>query len=168
MYVRTPWMALAALGGIVFAAGGAVMGSMNAGAFGLQRDADAVFPFLGLGVLMLATGWAASRQGWGSTFLGKAAAALVVLGAVFFLANPVLQFAILGTLSFGLGLVLFTVTLWRQRLMTGADRLLATLAAVGSLTWNTETLSAFLLVPVGLLLAVLSVRMRPAADRQDS
>jgi hypothetical protein len=162
MDLRGPSKAIAGLGGIVFATAGAVMGSMNAGWFDLERNANGVFPFLGLGALMITMGWARwgwARRPWASSLLGKTAAALLVLGAVFFLLNPVLQFAILGTLAFGIGLVLFAAMLWRQRPMATADRLMATLAAIASLTWNTETLSAFVLVAVGLLLAVLSLRM---------
>ncbi len=162
MDLRGPLKAGAVLGGIVFAAAGAMMGSMNAGWFGLERNANGLFPLLGAGVLMVATGWAGwgwARKLWGWRLLGKAAAALLVLGALFFLINPVLQFAIFGTLSFAIGLGLFAGMLWRQRLMTRTDRVMATLAAVASVTWNTETVSAFLLVAVGLLLAALSVRM---------
>lgn len=90
--------------------------------------------------------------------LGKAAAALLVLAPVLFVLNPVIQFAIFGTLALGIGLVLFAALLWRRRFMAKADRVLATVAAIASLTWNTETLSAFLLVVVGLLLAALSLR----------
>ncbi len=163
---RGTFKAGAVLGGIVFAAAGAVMGSMNAGWFGLERNANGLFPLLGAGVLLVATGWARwgwARKLWESGLLGRAAVALLALGAVFFLFNPVLQFAILGTLSFAIGLVLLAAMLWRHRLMTTPDRVMATLAAVASLTWNTETVSAFLLVAAGLLLAVLSVRINLVA-----
>jgi hypothetical protein len=159
---------LAVLGGVVFAVGGAAMGAMNAGWFGLTRDLNAVFPLLGASLLLVEWGWARwgwARKLWGSGLLGRTTAALLTVGALFFLLNPVLQFAILGTLSFGIGLVLFAALLWRQRLMATLDRVAATLAAVASLTWNTETLSAFLLVTVGLLLAVLSARMEPVDGR---
>lgn len=135
---------------------------MNAGWFGLERNANALFPWLGAGALLVATGWAGQgpgRKALASGLLGKAAAVFLVLGGLFFLLNPLLQFAIVGTLSFAIGLALFAGVLWRQRLMTRTDRVTATVAAVASLTWNTETTSAFLLVAVGLLLAVLSLRM---------
>ncbi len=153
--------AAAILGGIVFAGAGAVMGSMNAGWFGLERDANAVFPLLGVGVLLVVASWARrgwARTLWGSGVLGKAAAALLVLAPVLFVLNPVIQFAIFGTLALGIGLALFAALLWRRRFMAKADRVLATVAAIASLTWNTETLSAFLLVVVGLLLAALLLR----------
>jgi hypothetical protein len=42
------WRRLSALlGAVLFAAGGATMGSRNAGWFGLERDANALFPLLG-------------------------------------------------------------------------------------------------------------------------
>jgi hypothetical protein len=50
----------------------------------------------------------------------------------------------------------------RQRLFHPGDRLLIALSAIGSITWNTETLSAFLLVGVGLVWAILSVRLLQA------
>ena len=164
---------IGAAGGMLFAGAGAAMGSMNAGWFGLTRDANGLFPFLGAGVLLVAAGWAGSgwaRRLWRSGMLGRAAVALVTCGAVFFLLNPLLQFAIFGTLGFGIGLSLIAVVLWRHQMMTKVDRLLAGLAALASLTWNTETVSAFLLVAVGLLLVALSLRLdsgesahRPAA-----
>ena len=163
--MRSSLKAAAGVGGFVFAAAGAVMGSQNAGWFGLGRNANGLFPLLGVGALLIVLGWGGA--GWAlklrrSGALGKAAAALLVLGAVFFLLNPLLQFAIFGTVSFGLGLVVFATLLWRQRLMAQVDRIMATLAAVGSLTWNTETVSAFLLTGVGLLLAILSLRVSDA------
>ena len=160
------WTAVAVVGGLVYAAAGFVMGSMNAGWLGLQRDTNSMFPLLGLGVLAVVAGWShgLGREVWRSGGLGKAATVTAVLGGLFFLLNPILQFAIFGTLLFGIGLGLFTVTLWRQDWLTRVDHLVASFATVGSLIWNTETLSAFLLVGVGLLLAVLSVRMRSPAD----
>ena len=153
---------VAVIGALVFAAGGLRMGAMNAGWLGLFQESNSVFPILGLGVLMMAAGWSRvwGRRVWGSGALGRTAAVFVVLGGLFFLSNPFLQFAIFGTLFFGFGLGLFTVTLWRNGFMDRVDHLLLSFATVGSLTWNTETVSAFLLVGVGVLLAVLSLRMR--------
>lgn len=160
--------ATAVLGGLVFAGAGATMGSMNAGWFGLEPNANALFPLLGAGVLLLAVPWV--RAGWPRTLwelglLGKAAAVLLVLAPALLLLNPVLQFAIFGTLGLGIGLALLTATLWQQRVGTKADRVMATLAVIASLSWNTETLSAFLLAAVGLLLATVSVRLDGAETR---
>jgi hypothetical protein len=156
------WIPVAVVGALVFAGGGFVMGAMNAGWLGLERDVNSMFPLLGIGVLWMLAGWwrRVGREVWRSGGLGKVAMVTAVLGGLLFLLNPILQVAIFGTLLFGIGLGLFTVTLWRQKLLTRVDHLLASLATVGSLTWNTETLSAFLLVGVGLLLAVVSLRMR--------
>ena len=51
-----------AAGGMLFAGAGAAMGSMNAGWFGLSRDANGLFPLLGAGGLLVAAGWLGS--GW--------------------------------------------------------------------------------------------------------
>ncbi len=149
------------------------MGSMNAGWFGLTRDVNGVFPLLGAGVLPVVAGWLGSgwaRRLWHAGIFGRAAVALVTSGAILFLLNPLLQFAIFGTLTFGIGLALFAIVLWRHQMMAKVDRLLAALGALGSLTWNTETVSSFLLVAVGLVLMALSLRLgsgesarRPAA-----
>lgn len=171
MDVGSPLKAAAVFGGLVIAAAGAVMGSQNAGWFGLARNANALFPLLGVGVLLILAGWGGSgwtRTLWRAGRLGKAAAALLAIGAVFFLLNPLLQFAIFGTLSFAIGLGLFATLLWRERLLARADRVMASVAAVGSLTWNTETVSAFLLVGVGVLLAILSLRMGHAPTVRDA
>jgi hypothetical protein len=158
---------------MLFAGAGAAMGSMNAGWFELSRDVNGIFPLLGAGVLLVAAGWLGSgwaRRLWTTGSLGRAAVALVTSGAVLFLVNPLLQFAIFGTLSFGIGLALLAIVLWRHQMAAKVDRLLAALAALGSLTWNTETVSSFLLVAVGLVLMALSLRLgsgesarRPAA-----
>lgn len=151
-----------AAGGMLFAGAGAAMGSMNAGWFGLSRDANGLFPLLGAGGLLVAAGWLGSgwaRRLWDAGLLGRAAVALVTSGAILFLVNPLLQFAIFGTPGFGIGLALFAIVLWRHQMAAKVDRLLAALAALGSLTWNTETVSAFLLVGVGLVLVALSLRL---------
>jgi hypothetical protein len=97
------WRRLAALlGAALFAAGGVTMGSMNAGWFGLERDANSLFPLLGAGAGLVVVGFARSSL---------------------------------------------------------ARQLDEALSAIGSITWNTETLSAFLLVGVGLLWAILALRL---------
>jgi hypothetical protein len=161
---------IGAAGGMLFAGGGAAMGSMNAAWFDLSRDANGIFPLLGAGGLLVAAGWLGSgwaRRLWDAGILGRTAGALVPSGAILFLLNPLLQFAIFGTLAFGIGLALQAIVLWRHQMAAKLDRLLAALAALGSLTWNTETLSAFLLVGVGFVLAALSLRLDSveSADR---
>lgn len=162
------WVPLAAkasgmAGGLLFAAGGAVMGSMNAGWFDLRRDANWLFPLLGLGVVLVIVAWAAAgwpAELWRAGHAGRAAVALLLVAPTMYLLSWAIEFALFGTLTLGLGLVLLGVAMWRRRLSNELDRVLVTLAAVGSLTWNTETLSAFLLVGVGAIFAVLCLRLR--------
>jgi hypothetical protein len=153
--------AVGIVGGLLFATGGAVMGSMNAGWMGLEGNANALFPLLGLGTALFVIAWVLA--GWVHTLWrggpdGVAAVVLLVIAPILYLASWLIEFAILGTLALGLGLVLLALTMWRNRWANPADRVLVTLAAVGALTWNTETLSAFLLVGVGLVWAVFSLR----------
>ena len=91
--------------------------------------------------------------------LGRAARYLLVVAPVLLILNAVVEFAIFGTLALAFGLISLAVVVLRQRLFHPGDRLLIALSAIGSITWNTETLSAFLLVGVGLVWAILSVRL---------
>lgn len=81
------------------------------------------------------------------------------MGAALYVVSWVIQFAILGTLTLGLGLICLGFTFWARRLGQVIDRVLVTLSAIGSLTWNTETTSALLLVAVGVIWAFLAVRL---------
>jgi hypothetical protein len=157
------WRRLAALlGAALFAAGGVTMGSMNAGWFGLKRDANSLFPLLGAGAALVVVGFAHSslaRQLHEAGPLGRAARYLLVVAPVLLLLNAVVEFAIFGTLALAFGLIAVAVVVLRRRLFHPADRVLITLSAIGSITWNTETLSAFLLVGVGLLWAILALRL---------
>lgn len=153
---------LGALGGLGIATAGVVMGSMNAGWIGEEPDANAVFPLLGAGVLLVFVAWVLSGwigTLWRSAIAGPPAAVLLAAASILFVANPVLDFAIFGSLAFAAGLVLHAIAVWVRRLLDPLDRVIATLAAVASLTWNTETTSAFLLVAVGALLAALTLRL---------
>ena len=85
-----------------------------------------------------------------------------MIGPVLYVLSWVVEFAILGTLALGIGVVCLSVAAIRRRLVPSVDRVLIVASAVGSLTWNTETLSAFLLVGVGLIWASLSVRLLPS------
>lgn len=160
---RVTTKAIGAVGGLLFAAGGALIGSMAAGWFGLERDSNAVFPLLGLGAALFVAGLALAgwiKALWRAGPEGIAAVVLLVVAPLVYLISWVIEFAIFGTFALGLGLVLLAVTMWRRRLADPLDRVLVTLAAVGSLTWNTETLSAFLLVGVGLIWSVVVVHLQ--------
>ena len=165
-------MIVALAGSIVYAGAGAAMGSMNAGWFDLKPNTNGLLPFLGIGVGLVALAFTRSELGrrlWRAGALGRSTAVLFVVSPIFFISSWLIDFAIFGTLSCGVGLICLSVSVWRGRLVPPIDRVLVSISAVASLTWNTETLSAFLLVGVGLIWALLSIRMlstgskRPAA-----
>lgn len=157
-----PALILAVAGSLVYALAGAVIGSMNAGWFDLERDANALFPVMGIGAGLVVAAFRGSvldnqlRERHG---IGRAARYFVLIGPVLYVVSWIIQFAIFGTLALGIGLVLLAIAAWRGQLMAPIDRVLIALSAVGSLVWNTETTSAFLLVAVGLVWIVLSLRL---------
>ncbi len=155
---------VALLGSTLFAAGGFWMGSMNVGWFGLEENANSLFPLLGLGAALVVGGLSSSPLAKGLHSRGvleRATRILMVAAPLVYLLSWLVEFAILGTLALGLGLICLTVIVIRRRWLPPIDRLLVAVSAVAALTWNTETVSAFLLVGVGLVWAILS--MRPLA-----
>jgi hypothetical protein len=153
---------IALLGGVIYAAAGAVIGSMNAGWLGLERNANAVLPALGVGAALVVIAFFSTslhvRLREVGT-LGRVTQVLITVGSLFFVLSWIIEFAIVGTLCLGLGLVCLSVSVTRWRLVAITDRVLIILSALGSLTWNTETVSAFLLVGVGILWMILSIRL---------
>jgi hypothetical protein len=153
---------IALLGGVIYAAAGAVVGSMNAGWLGLERNANAVLPALGVGAALVVIAFFSTslhvRLREVGT-LGRVTQVLITVGSLFFVLSWIIEFAIVGTLCLGLGLVCLSVSVTRWRLVAITDRVLIILSALGSLTWNTETVSAFLLVGVGILWMILSIRL---------
>lgn len=149
------------LGALIYAAGGAYMGSMNAGWFGVERGANRVLVVLGVGAALVVVAFARSwfSESVGRTGVGIAALILLCLGPVLNIVSWLIEFAIFGTLALAAGLVCLAITVVMRRLATPVDRVLIVLSAVGSFTWNTETTSAFILVGIGLIWAVLSVRL---------
>lgn len=153
------------LGGVIYASAGAVMGSMNAGWFGLDREANSTLPALGVGAALVVFAFSSSELHAGlrdAGRLGRATQLLLVIGPSLYVLSWVVDFAILGTVALGSGLICLSVVAIRRRLVPSFDSALIVGSAVGSLTWNTETLSAFLLVGVGLIWAFLSVRLLPS------
>jgi len=108
----------------------------------------------------LAAGWGVRLASAGMA--GRAAVWLVLAAPILDILSAVIEFAIVGTLALGLGLILLTVAAFRHRLVPRLDRWLVLLSAVGSVTWNTETQSVWLLVGVGLLWVVLALRLLPS------
>ena len=156
---------LGVVGALIYAGAGAVMGSQNAGWFGLERNSNQLLPLLGVGAALVVFTFASSSfrvRVHETGPLGVTAEVLLVLGCALYVVSAIIQFAIFGTLSFGLGLVCLAIAVLRAKLVPLIDRVLITLSAIGSLTWNTETVSAFLLTGVGLIWAFLTIRLAAA------
>ena len=155
-------LATGLVGAIVYAAAGAHIGSQNAGWFGLERNANALLPTLGVGAALVVIAFASStlhmrlREAGG---LGRATQVLLVVGPLLYILSWLIQFAIFGTLCLGIGLICLAVAVTRGKLVPVTERVLIILSAIGSLTWNTETVSAFLLVGVGAIWMILSIRL---------
>lgn len=159
---------MAVVGAVVYAVAGGVMGAQNAGWLGTGRDANALLPILGVGagLVVIAARTTLFREQLRDFPAGRAGGYLAAAGAVLYVVSWLIEFAIFGTLTLALGLICVAFTFWVRRLGSAVDRALVTLSAIGSLTWNTETTSAFLLVGVGLIWVVLAGRLltqeRPA------
>ena len=163
-------LVIALLGGVIYAAAGSVIGSMNAGWLGLERNANAVLPALGVGAALVVIAFFSTTlhvrlREVGA--LGRVTQVLITVGSLFFVLSWVIEFAIVGTLCLGLGLVCLSVSVTRWRLVAITDRVLIILSALGSLTWNTETVSAFLLVGVGILWIIISIRLLPRSGKYE-
>ena len=160
MVGRARWVAVA--GAMTYGATGAVWGSKNSGLFGTARDNGGLQVWLGIGVALLLMGFAMAgwgRRMWQARPLGPAAVVALVAGALLNVVSEVVDFAILGTLGLAVGLGLLAVVAWRHRLVRRVDGWLLVASAVLSLTWNTETASAWLLAVNGAVWVVLSLRL---------
>jgi hypothetical protein len=157
---------VALLGATIFAAAGGLIGSMNAGWLILETGANGAMPALGVGaaLVVITFAWSTLNQRLHEAGgVGRAAQVLLTMGPALYVVSWLVEFAILGTLSLGFGLVCLAVAVTRFKLAPVADRVLIIVSAVGSLTWNTETVSAFFLVGVGLIWMILSIRLlKPA------
>jgi hypothetical protein len=130
-------LVIALLGGVIYAAAGALIGSMNAGGLGLERNANAVLPALGVGAGLVVIAFCSTTlhvrlREIGT--LGRVTQVLIAVGPLFFVLSWIIEFAIVGTLCLGLGLVCLSVSVTRWRLVAITDRVLIILSAVGSLT----------------------------------
>ena len=54
-------MWIGVLGGMIYASAGAVMGSMNAGWFGLHREANSMLPWMGVGASLVVFAFSSSE-----------------------------------------------------------------------------------------------------------
>lgn len=163
-------LVLAVVGALSYAAAGALMGAQNAGWFGLEANANPLLPALGVGAALVVVAFMGSSFSLGvrrAGGFGRASQILLVVGCLLFILGPLIDFAILGTLSLAAGLFFLTITVIRNKLGSVVDRALISVSAIGSITWNTETVSAFFLVGVGLIWLVLAVRLLPAGETSD-
>jgi hypothetical protein len=159
---------LAILGAVVFASAGGIVGAANAGWIQFNQEGNDFLPFLGLGAGLVVVAFWGSRFAteMTSTAIGKAAAVLLILGPALYVVSWLIDFAIFGTLTLFLGLACLSVAVFAHQLATTFDRVLIALSAVGSITWNTETSSALLLLGVALIWIVLAARLLLAVGDQ--
>lgn len=160
-------LAIAWVGALAYGTAGALIGSMNAGWFNQDGDANGELPLIGLGaglVIFAFLGTPLHERVRAAGKLGNAIKILLAIGVLFNILQPVLEFAIFGTLGLGIGLVCLSVATWGREFPPRLDQILIAFSAAGSLTWNTETTSAFLLLGVAILWMVISFRLllRPA------
>lgn len=149
------------VGALVYAVAGGLMGAQNAGWLDAGRDANALLPILGVGtgLVVIAARTTLFHEQLRDIPVGRVGGYLAAAGAVLYVVSWLIEFAIFGTLTLALGLICVASAFWVRGLGSAVDRALVTLSAIGSLTWNTETTSAFLLVGVGLIWVVLAVRL---------
>lgn len=146
----------AIVGGLVYAMAGAIWGASNLGWFGWIPEQDPLGDsnfWLGIGFALVVWGFTVqhgtdiSSRGALGTWTARAS----IAAPVFLLLSPVIQFAIFGTLITFAAILMFTLLVQRGRLLSRFDVALLCLATVASITWNTETGSAALLIIVGLV-----------------
>lgn len=158
-----PWAAWAAIGGgIVYASAGAVMAGQNLGWLGVPGapEANDLFVWLGLGLALVVAGFTVQhgadirRRGG----LGRTVGVAGIAAPVILLLSRVVEFAILGTVATFIAILGFTLVVQRHKLLPRFDVVLLYVATVASITWNTETPSAALLVIVGFVASWISYR----------
>jgi hypothetical protein len=90
--------------------------------------------------------------------LGRWIARTSIAAIILLLLSLVIEFAIFGTLATFAAILMFTLLVHQDRLLPRLDVVLLGIATVASITWNTETASAALLIIVGLVAAWISYR----------
>jgi hypothetical protein len=150
----------AVFGGLVYAVAGGVMAARNLGWFGWAPDANSLFVWLGAGLALMVVGFGLryGRDIRRSGVAGRIAAAAGISAPIILLLSRLIEFAIFGTLATFVAIAAFTVTVHRGRLLGRLEVVLLYVATVASITWNTETASAALLVVVGLIGAWVAYR----------
>jgi len=152
------------LGGVIYALAGARITGGNLGWYDWSRDANGQFIWLGLGLLLVVGAFGVEHAAdlWSLGRSGKVAALAGVVAPVVLLTSRLIEFAIFGTLSTFVLLAAFTRAAQHHGRLPRVDVAVLAVATVGSITWNTENGSAALLIGVGGLLAIESLRMLSA------
>lgn len=152
--------AAAVIGGIIYAVSGAHMAAGNLRWFGRSPGANEHFLWLGIGFVLIVVAFGAvrGRQIWRQGPPGQIASVAGVVAPLMLLVSRMIEFAILGTLMTFIAILAFAVTVHLRKLMPRVDVVLLYVAALASITWNTETGSAALLVIVGLVASWISYR----------
>lgn len=155
------WLGVVAIGGsLVYAVAGGVMAAGNLRWFGWSPDANPLFIWLGAGLalIVLAFGVVHGADIWRRGADGRVATVFGIAAPIVLLMSRLIEFAILGTLATFVAILAFSVSVHRGKWLPLSDVVLLYIAAVASITWNTETASAALLVVVGLIGAWISYR----------
>lgn len=136
------------------------MAARNLRWFGWSPNANPLMVFLGLGLALIVLAFAVLRGAdiWRRGLVGRVAAVAGVGAPVLLLASALIEFAIFGTLLTFVAVLAFSVMVHRSGLMMTSDVVLLYVATVASITWNTETASAALLIIVGLIASWISYR----------
>ena len=150
----------AIVGGFIYAAVGAVMAAGNLRWFGWSPNANPLMVFLGLGLAPVVIAFALIRGAdiWRRGAAGRIATIAGFAAPTFLLASALIEFAIFGTLMTFVAIAAFAILVHRDRLMPRTDIALLYVATIASITWNTETPSAALLIAVGLIASWISYR----------
>ena len=103
---------------MVYALAGGMIGAQNADWLGLERNANALLPSLGVGValVIVAVRTTSFDEQLRKHPVGRVAGYLLMASALLYVVSWMIQFAILGTLTLALGLICLAFTFWARRL----------------------------------------------------
>lgn len=154
------WLGVGAVvGGVVYAVAGGLIAGRNLGWLA-GSPANAALMWLGVGLAMIVLAFALVHGDdiWRASAAGRVAAVSGVAAPLILLVSRLVEFAIFGTFTTFIAVAAFAVMTHRGRRLPAPDVVLLYVAAVASVTWNTETPSAALLIVVGFVGSWVSYR----------